>query len=147
LSLEEVVHPKGKIMNKAEVDKFEKLSGQLISIYEEMSLLSKKNPNDAVNKFKLKFVNKLIEESNIFLDSKYRPFEDFDSFDEDDIPQTSDVVFILSQYLQCFEKLRSDNVIFEHGSWFWRVMGDENDKVDQDGMIKIRTVKPKKLKD
>ena len=134
-------------MNKAEVDKFEKLSGQLISVYEEMSLLSKKNPNDAVNKFKLKFVNKLIGESNEFLSEKYRPFDDFDCFDEDDIPHTSDVVFILSQYLQCFEKLRSDNVVLEYATWFWRVKGDKNDNVDENGMIKIRTVKPKKLKD
>jgi hypothetical protein len=41
-------------MNRSNVDIFEKLSGQLLSIYEEISLLSKKNPNDAVNEFKLK---------------------------------------------------------------------------------------------
>jgi len=58
-------------MNKAEVDRFEKLSGQLISVYEELSLLSKKNPNDAVNKFKLKFINKLLDQSNEFLSNKY----------------------------------------------------------------------------
>jgi hypothetical protein len=134
-------------MNTADVDKFEKLSGQLISVYEEMSLLSKKNPNDAVNKFKLKFVNKLLAESNEFLSIKYRPFDDFDSFDEDDVPQTSDAVFILSQYLQCFEKLRSDNVVIEYGTWYWRVNGEKGESVDNDGMVKIRTVKPKKLKD
>ena len=43
-------------MNKNDIDIFEKLSGQLISVYEEISLLSKKNPNDAINKFKLKFL-------------------------------------------------------------------------------------------
>jgi len=134
-------------MNKADVDRFEKLSGQLISVYEEMSFLSKKNPNDAVNKFKLKFINKLIEESNQFLSEKYRPFKEFDIFDEESIPNTSDVVFILSQYLQCFEKLRSDNVVLEIGTWYWKVKGDINDIVDTEGMIKIRTVKPKKLKD
>lgn len=134
-------------MNKNNVDTFEKLSGQLISVYEEISLLSKKNPNDAVNRFKLRFVNKLIIESNEYLSDKYRPFEDFDSFDEDDIPQNSDVVFILSQYLQCFEKLRSDNVVIKNGFWFWKVKGDKKDKVDEDGMVLIRTVKPKKLKD
>lgn len=134
-------------MNKAEVDRFEKLSGQLISVYEELSLLSKKNPNDAVNKFKLKFINKLLDQSNHFLSKKYEPFDDFDCFDEDDVPQTSDAVFILSQYLQCFEKLRSDNVVLEFGSWYWKVKGDKGDNVDEDGMIKIRTVKPKKLKD
>ena len=134
-------------MNRENVDVFEKLSGQLLSIYEELSLLSKKNPNDAVNKFKLKFINKLLSQSNEYLAEKYRPFDDFDNFDEDDIPQNSDIVFILSQYLQCFEKLRSDNVVIQGGIWFWRVEGGKDDKVDDDGMLLIRTVKPKKLKD
>lgn len=134
-------------MNRSNVDIFEKLSGQLLSIYEEISLLSKKSPNDAVNKFKLKFVNNLISQSNAFLSEKYKPFEDFDNFDEDDIPQNSDVVFILSQYLQCFEKQRSDNVVSKNGIWYWRVQGNENDTLDGDGMVLIRTVKPKKLKD
>ena len=53
-------------MKKQDVDNFEKLSGQLISIYDEISLLSKKNPNDAVNKFKLKFINDLVKKSNDF---------------------------------------------------------------------------------
>jgi len=134
-------------MNKSDVDVFEKLSGQLISVYEEMSLLSKKNPNDAVNKFKLKFLNKLIDDSNQFLTDKYKPYDDFNIFDEDDMPQNSDVVFILSQYLQCFEKLRADNVIIKNGSWYWKLEGTKNDKVDEYGMIYIRTVRPKKLKD
>lgn len=136
-------------MNRSNVDIFEKLSGQLLSIYEEISLLSKKNPNDAVNKFKLKFVNKLISQSNEYFEEKYKPFDDFDNFDEDDIPQNSDVVFILSQYLQCFEKQRADNVVIRGGIWYWHVEGDENenDNVDDDGMVLIRTVKPKKLKD
>ena len=134
-------------MNRSSVDVFEKISGQLISIYEEISLLSKKSPNDAVNKFKLNFVNKLLAQSNEYLADKYRPFDDFEAFEEDDIPQNSDVVFILSQYLQCFEKLRSDNVVIRNGAWFWHVEGGENDNVNDDGMVLIRTVKPKKLKD
>ncbi|CAI0952173.1 hypothetical protein [Serratia quinivorans] len=133
-------------MNRVNVDTFEKLSGQLLSIYEEISLLSKKNPNDAVNKFKLKFVNVLLSQSNDYLGQVYKPFDDFISFDEDEIPQNSDVVFILSQYLQCFEKLRSDNVVIRNGIWYWRVKGDETDKTDDDGMVLIRTVKPKNLK-
>jgi len=134
-------------MNKSDVDVFEKLSGQLISVYEEMSLLSKKSPNDAVNKFKLKFLNKLIDDSNQFLTDKYKPYDDFNIFDEDDMPQNSDVVFILSQYLQCFEKLRADNVIIKNASWYWKLKGTKNDEVDEYGMIYIRTVRPKKLKD
>ena len=123
-------------MNKNDIDIFEKLSGQLISVYEEISLLSKKNPNDAINKFKLKFLNKLINDGNEFLSEKYKPFDEFSIFEEDDMPFNSDVVFILSQYIQCFEKLRADNVTQIHGAWYW----DTNDE------DKIKTVRPQKLK-
>jgi hypothetical protein len=57
------------------------------------------------------------------------------------------VVFILSRYLQCFEKQRADVVVIRIGAWYWRVEGGESDKVDEDGMVLIRNVKPKKLKD
>src|SRR5665647_1900664 len=106
-------------MKRKDVDKFEKLSGQLVGVYDELSMLSKKSPNDAVNKFKLKFVNSLIVESNLFLSASYRPFSEFEIFDVDEMPQNSDVVFILAQYIQCFEKLRADNVVAKHGGWYW----------------------------
>jgi hypothetical protein len=134
-------------MNSSDVDKFEKLAGQLMGLYEEMSLLSKKNPNDAVNKFKLKFINRQLEESNEFLSAKYKPFDDFDIFSEDDVPQNSDVVFILAQYLQCMEKLRGDNVVIRMGTWYWHVKGGENDKLDEHGYVLIRSTKPKHLRD
>lgn len=134
-------------MNRKDVDTFEKLNLQLISVHEEISLLSKKKPDDAINKFKLRFVNKLITVSNGFLTDKYRPFDDFTIFEEDDVPQYSDVVFILSQYLQCFEKLRADNVFPRAGNWYWTVNGEINDDVDAKGFVYIRSIQPKKLKD
>jgi hypothetical protein len=134
-------------MDSSGVDKLKKVAGQLVGLYEEMSLLSKKNPNYAVNKFKLKFINRQLGESNEFLSQKYRPFDDFDIFSEDDVPQNSDVVFILSQYLQCMEKLRGDNVIIRNGTWYWHVEGGENDKSDEHGYTLIRSTKPKHLRD
>lgn len=134
-------------MNSSDVDKFEKLVGQVQGLYEEMSILSKKSPNDAVNKFKLRFINHQLGESNALLAERYRPFDDFDIFSEDEIPQNSDVVFILSQYLQCMEKLRGDNVVVRNGYWYWHVEGGEADKVDDHGYTLIRTTKPKHLRD
>lgn len=134
-------------MNRKDVDVFEKLSGQLISTYEELSVLSKKSPSDALNKFKLKFVNSLLAESNVFLTDRYRPFLNFQVFDVDDIPQNSDVVFILAQYIQCFEKLRADNVALRNGGWSWRLEAAPGEVGDEKGHIWIRTVKPKNLKD
>lgn len=134
-------------MNTDDVDRFEKLSGQLKGIYDEMSLLSKKSPADAVNKFKLKFINQQIAECNTMLSSMYRPFDDFEQFLEDDIPQNSDVVFIVAQYLQCMEKLRADNVVQRNGTWFWKVKGKKGESVDEKGFALVRTTRPKHLKD
>ncbi len=134
-------------MNSSDVDKFEKLAGQVLGLYEEMSILSKKSPNDAVNKFKLKFINRQLSESNAFLGEPYRPFADFAIFSEDDIPQNSDVVFILAQYLQCMEKLRGDHVVIRNGVWYWHVEGGEADKLDEHGYTLIRSIKPKYLRD
>lgn len=48
-------------MKKEDVERFEKVTGQLDGVYEEITSLSKKSPNDGVNKFKLRLVNKVLE--------------------------------------------------------------------------------------
>ncbi|MHA8061418.1 hypothetical protein PQG22_09095 [Aquirufa beregesia] len=47
-------------MTKQEVDTFEKVQSQLDGLHSEISALSKKSQNDALNKFKLKFVNQIL---------------------------------------------------------------------------------------
>lgn len=125
-------------MKKQEVDNFEKLQAQLEGLHNEISALSKKSQNDALNKFKLKFVNKILADSNTLLGKKYKPFSDFDTFDENDIPTNSDAAMMLTQYLSCFEKLRADNVKQDFGSWYWIIDGKQSD---------IKTVMPKKIKE
>ena len=51
-------------MKRTNVDAFEKLVVQLDSIHSELLLLAKKSPNDAVNSFKLKFVNATLNQCN-----------------------------------------------------------------------------------
>lgn len=147
LSFGEVAHPERTLLNSLDVDKFEKLAGQVLGLYEEMSILSKKSPNDAVNKFKLRLINRQLQDANTLLAMRYRPFDDFDVFSEDDVPQNSDAVFILAQYLQCMEKLRADHVVIRNGSWCWHVEGVKEDKVDEHGFTLIRSTKPKHLRD
>ena len=134
-------------MNTDDVDRFEKAAGQLTGIYDEMSVLSKRSPTDAVNKFKLKLINQQIANCNAILSARYRLFDDFDQFSEDDVPQNSDVVFIVSQYLQCLEKLRADNVVQRDRNWYWRVKGRSGEPVDEKGFTLVRTTRPRHLKD
>jgi len=125
-------------MTKQEVDNFEKLQAQLEGLHNEISALSKKSQNDALNKFKLKFVNKIISDSNDLLGENYKPFSDFETFEENDMPTNSDVAMMLTQYLSCFEKLRADNVKQERMNWYWVIDGKQSD---------IKTVMPKKIKE
>jgi len=87
---------------------FEKLHDQISSLHLELSTLAKKSSNDALNKFKLKVVNDILTRSNGFLGEKYKPFKDFERFEDESIPTNSDVTMMLGQYLACVEKLRYD---------------------------------------
>lgn len=134
-------------MKREDVDRFEKLVGQFQGLYDEVAVLSKKSPNDAMNKFKLRFTNSLLGQGNDLLGEKYIPFDNFSEFDEDDVPQNSDVVFILAQYLQCFEKLRADNVIQRYRDWYWTLEASEGEEGDEFGRVYVDTVKPKRLRE
>ena len=138
MSSQGLAPPNSIVMNKEDVNKFEKVQGQIDGLYKEIGLLSKKSPNDAVNKFKLKFINQILEEANGLLQGAYKPLEGFDKFDDEDLPTNSDVTMIFEQYLSCFEKLRSDNITTKQyvTGWFWIVDGEASN---------IKTSTPKKL--
>lgn len=106
-------------MKKDEIEAFEKLHTQIKDMYNELSVLSKKNPNTPINDFKLKFVNQLLKQANILLGEKYKPFNEFSIFSNDELPFISDTVFIISQYIQCLERLKYDNVHRMGAYWHW----------------------------
>jgi len=132
-------------MNTKEINLFEKTQAQLEGLLTEVTILSKKSPNDGVNKFKLKFINEIISSSNELLGNTYKPLDSFEQFEEDDLPSNSDVTFILTQYINCFEKMRADNIMREKRydgnkyfyEWYW-VIGNE--------VSNIKTASPKKIK-
>lgn len=131
-------------MTKDDVNKFEKTQAQLEGLLSEITVLAKKSPNDGVNKFKLKFINEILLAGNNILGNTYKPLNSFEQFNEEEVPSNSDVTFILSQYLNCFEKLRADNICREQKydgnkyfyEWFW--------VVDKSRSI-IKTAPPKKI--
>ena len=128
-------------MKRTDIDIFEKLMAQLGGLYQEMSALAKKSPNDAVNIFKLQFVNGCLGKCNELLGQRYRPFSEFEVFSSEDMPSNSDVTFILSQYIACADKLRADNIFHRHGKWFWNIDGVSPEA--REG--RIETPPPKKL--
>jgi len=125
-------------MKREDVDRFEKVNAQVQGIHDEVGALAKKSPNDGVNKFKLALINSVVAEANDVLGETYRPFDTFESFDENELPSNSDVTFILAQYLNCLEKLRADNISQgTMGRWEWNVKSES----------RIYTAAPKKLRE
>lgn len=105
--------------NEDDVKFLEKLIVQLQSLHSEISQLTKKSPNDGLNLFKLNLVNKVLLDGNKILTKNYKPFEDFDVFDEATVPTNSDVTMILALYMEQAERYRSDNVIWSEVKYDW----------------------------
>ena len=112
--------------SKENVWQFEKLEQQLFSFLIEISELSKKKPNDALNKFKLKFINSTLEALNELL-GEHRPFKDFSTFDVEELPTNSDVVVILAQYAASTYNLRREDTVNTSIYWYWKIRGKPSD--------------------
>lgn len=78
----------------------------LNSMYSEFKELSKKKPDAAISKNKIAIVNRLLQKIRTVLNDE-ESIEFLDLLDEDDIPQTSDVTLILSQYVAAMEAFKN----------------------------------------
>lgn len=110
--------------SKDEIDKFIKLVVQIEKILSEFDSLSKKKPDNALNKFKLELVNTVLRSANQIINKENKPFPDFEEFGEEEIPTNSDVVMILSQYVVCLDKFRHENTkANDDDDWVWVIKG------------------------
>ena len=115
-----------------EVAAFDLLKNRLRNLYDEVSNLSKKSPDSPVNKFKLGLINEKLIEINGLLGHEFKPFKDFSTFDIDVLPTNSDVVVILSQYLDALETWRSGHIVpAQLPKWQWNT--DDGTQIDADG--------------
>ena len=116
-------------MTANDVNSFEKARSQLDQLHNEISVLSKSKPDNPINKFKLSFINEVLVAANVILVGDFKPFKDFAVFDADELPTNSDVVMILSQYIDCLEAFRCGNI---HSAglnrWHWRTTDDSTIK-------------------
>lgn len=71
---------------------------QIRTLKYEFQALSSKKPNDVLNEFKVKYVNESLKAANELLEED-KPYEDFESFSDEEFPTNSDVLMMLSLYL------------------------------------------------
>lgn len=71
---------------------------QVRTLKYEFQALSSKKPNDPLNNFKVKYVNRTLADANMVL-GEHKPYKDFDQFCDEELPTNSDVLMMLSLYL------------------------------------------------
>jgi len=102
-----------------DVGKYDRIQPQLVSLRSEMSVLSKTKPDGPINKFKLVHINSLLLDANSLLGEECKPLRGFSQFDDDALPSNSDVVLVLSQYIEALETWRSARVQIDEYKWVW----------------------------
>ncbi len=100
------------------VDTYTTTMPLLKAMYIEFKELSKKKPDAAVSKSKIKIANRLLEKIRIILEDS-SSIEFLDLLDEDDIPQMSDVTLILSQYVASMEAFKQRHYGYNNSEDQW----------------------------
>lgn len=123
------------------VARFEKHEGQLHVYLREIQTLSNKKPHDAVNKFKLQFINATVAALNAVLGNE-KPLAEFTIFDVDSLPSNSDVAMILSQYAATVYEYRKSRTRRDtySGSWFWYSGTDQIAATGEPGSYRYRGI-------
>ena len=90
----------------ADVEKYIMLEKLLDSIYEEMKEFSKKKPDELLNKFKVKNVNRVLSQIKDIM--RNEPTDEFlDLLDDDSLPSNSDSILIIGQFNAAMAQFRS----------------------------------------
>lgn len=97
-----------------EIDIYEELRPKIASVRDTIKALSSKKPDEVLNMFKIRRINILIAQANSLLED-LKPYNDFDTFSEDDLPSNSDVLLIIELYLEAFHRYRINNTT--QGNW------------------------------
>lgn len=118
-----------------DIDEFEAVEAGIASARDEILVLVRKSPHDALSKFKLGVVNALLLRANGLLADDC-PMDAFDQFDLEALPSVSDVAMVFGQYLAALENLRGRHVQQKSGYWYWAPEGELTGR---------RTYPPRKL--
>ncbi len=97
---------KGWLPSEKDIESYDLLCGMLRAQRVEFDLLSKKKPNEELNKTKIKMLNRILKPLNKLL-SNEDSYQFLDVLVEDEMPTYSDVVLIISQYETASQEFRA----------------------------------------
>ena len=95
----------------AKADLYDVVMPLLKAMYEDFKAFSKKKPDGAVGKNKILVTNRLLQQCRTVLESE-PSLELLDLLDEDNVPQNSDVILMLSQYVAAMEQFKGTYYVY-----------------------------------
>ena len=100
---------------KDQVEHFKMLDQLLSSIYVQLRKFSRKKPDEPLNSFKVKTINRILEKVKVIL--KGEPTIEFlDMLDDANLPTTSDSILVIAQYEASMERFRRK---YTNESGYW----------------------------
>lgn len=118
MSKKNVIPEKQNLPLRSDINKYEMLEELLSSIYEEMKEFSKKKPDEALNKFKVTTVNRVLVQIKDIMKSE--PTNEFlDLLDDDSLPSNSDSILIIGQFQAAMSRFRAKYCRREFGKDVW----------------------------
>lgn len=115
---------------RAKADAWEVVKPLLDSMRDEFKELSKKRPEGALSKPKIRVVNRLLTTCREVLQDE-ESLKFLDLLDVDEMPQNSDVILMLSQYVAAMDGFRGSHYDAISG-WFIPVAAEDNDYEDDE---------------
>lgn len=104
--------------SEADVVKYEMLTGLLSSVYNEIRELSKKKPEERLNEFKIKSINRILIQIKELL--KGEPTNEFlDPLDSETLPSNSDSVLVIGQFNTATEQFKKKYYVYSGAKWRW----------------------------
>lgn len=88
---------------------FDLVQPMLLSAHKEMSELSKKKQDGAVNELKIRHINRLLMTAQSIL-GEDSSMEFLELLDAETVPQNSDAVLVLGQWLAAMEQFKEQHV-------------------------------------
>lgn len=107
----------------AKVEQYETTASLLDALYVEIQTLSKKKPEATLNASKVKLINRLLTDiKNVLSDEAGIKY--LDVLDDEELPQYSDVVLVLSQFSASMKAFKQAYFRWDPGEqnhrWFTR---------------------------
>ena len=109
---------KQNLPTSSDISRYEMLEELLSSIYEEMKEFSKKKPDEALNKFKVTAVNRVLIQIKDIM--KNEPTNEFlDLLDDASLPSNCDSILIIGQCQAAMSRFRSKYCRPNYGEDVW----------------------------